>query len=475
MIIATATILGFSKAYLYGFGGLALTAGLTQAVIQDRQGKLAKGRLGKQKDLVDLIGKDGVVVSKDFQLSAKYSNEHVLVIGPSGCGKTDGIFSPTIEAIGTLDNVLIITDPKGELYDRYAKKLKKAGKEIYRFNLNNPEKSDKFDPLAFCYDETDVMELATNIVINGNMAIESTGKQSKDAEWLNYATPLLNAFLLLAWSGNFKQIHSSNEVIANCRPPITLPEILDFLYSADEETLSMTIKKSGYQPAIQQYRIYEKKLGAKGASASIDIVLGNAIKTLMTDKKLEKIMSGNSLDPTTIRKKSKAIFLQVPVKNSRYYLSFTSLFYKQLMDKLYVEEIEELKEAKQTFLLIDELANIGQIPGLSSFVSYCRFNKISLTAAVQSISQIKSIYGEQDTDTILTNLKTTVLFPGTKFDTELVSKLTGEEQIEIKGHTYKKDLLAPVEIRQMKTGYVAILTGNKPTFIQKSAYKPQEA
>lgn len=451
-------------------GGVALQ-GVTIFSRPNQGNQLASGKFGSSADYKNIKGKDGVVLSKELQLTAKHSNAGVMIIAPSDSGKTTKVICPTIDSLSKQDNVLFISDPKGELYQGFADTFRECGKEVYRFHLSDSKLSHHFDPLTFCKDESEVMQLAQSILINGNKAMEASGKQGKDGEWLNLASPLLTSYLLLGWSNQFRKIYSTSERISSLRTPRNFVEILDFVVAADEETLKKTIYGNAYTPAIKQYNIYKKSIKSPKANANIQTTLSSAVKTLMTDPHLERIMSNNSIDPDHIRKTPKVIFVQYPVMKADYLSPFTSMMFELFMKRLIVEDETTVHEYQQVFFLLDELANLGKINSLPQFVTTCRSNGVSFVGAIQSIAQLVKVYGEKDAYIILDNMKTIAVLPGIKKDATLISELSGEHQIEIDGKIFKKPLLTAPEIRQLQDDEIAILTGNKPTFIHKSTVR----
>lgn len=468
MIISTSL---FASNALYGFLGLAAAAGLTNAVISDRK-KLASGKKGSVGAYQKYLGDDGVVVGKNMQLSALTSFEGVLVLGPTGSGKSVSILAPTIDKILDNDNLILVSDPKGELYQAFRHRLIVTKKDVYRINLGDGENSDCFCPLVFCQSETEVSELAQNIIINGRRSFEmKTGQKSSDPEWLSMATTLFEAYLLLLWSGEFKAVYDGPESqVEGVTIPRNIPEIVRFILAADSDILAYTILGNDYEPASERYAIYCKSMGSERTNSSINTIMADCLRLFATDKSIMNIMYSNSIDPEKLRSSSKIIFIQYPEAYADYYSPFTSVFYGTLMNRLKTEESQN-GDGVDAFILGDELANIGVIQGLDKYVTTCRSKRISFVGALQSLSQLVDLYGENKAKTIRTNLKTKVLFPGLEEDADYFSDYFGEKQVKVDNSTQRRKILDSREIRQLHSEKVIICRNNSAPLIRMRANK----
>lgn len=470
---------GISKttAYLFSAAATIGIVGSAAAPFMTNKSKpLADGKMGRMSNYKDVMGNDGFIIGKNMQLSKRHSYEGVLVIGPTGSGKTTQFNYPNLLELATEDNVIIATDPSGEMYRGSKHTLDERGIDVYRLNLERPRLSCGYDPIAFCQNKSDVFILAQTIIMNGNSSIEqTTGKGSDDAEWLNYATSLLDAFLLLVWSKKFKHIYRYTdnrelEIINELSAPENLPELLSFIHGSPESVLEATVLGNGYEPAIEEFISYKKAEKGDGLTASIKTVLEGATKSLRREEKFTNIMRRNDLNPKTLRKKGKVIFVQYDEGKANYYAPFLAVFYKQMMDTIISIPAHELKQAKSVFFLLDELANLGNVPGFPNYTTVCRKRDIALSGSIQAFSQLESKYGPHDAATIRDNLRTKIILSGTGDDAEYFSKFFDERGVQIDEQLYTRDLLSQIKIRQISNGYSIVFRNEKDPLIQKTVH-----
>lgn len=161
--------------------------------------KLAKGHIINKNDIKDMTGNDGLIISKDIQLKEKFDFEGSAIIGPTGSGKTTSFFFTNLLS-NNLKGSIIVTDPKGELFKLTSEYQEKVCKrKVLKFKPLSPSESEKYNLLTSCKDDSEVIELANNLLINGSLSIElTTGKATGGAEWVQMAEPLLAAALLYA-------------------------------------------------------------------------------------------------------------------------------------------------------------------------------------------------------------------------------------------------------------------------------------
>ena len=181
-------------------------------------------------------------------------------------------------------------------------------------------------------------------------------------------------------------------------------------------------------------------------------------------------MRRNDLNPKTLRKKGKVIFVQYDEGKANYYAPFLAVFYKQIMDTIISIPAHELKQAKSVFFLLDELANLGNVPGFPNYTTVCRKRHIALSGSIQSFSQLESKYGPHDAATIRDNLRTKIILSGTGDDAEYFSKFFDERGVQIDEQLYTRDLLSQIKIRQISNGYSIVFRNEKDPLIQKTVH-----
>lgn len=449
--------------FLFVFAGIVFVLGIGIFILVKKLGigldnkekKLGTSQLANIKEFVDITGNDGVILGKKMRLTANHSYSHILLTGVTGSGKSTSFFIPNLVSIPNAS--FIVTDPKGELFEKTAMTNLKQGKRVLVFS---PFKEDtlKYNPLSLCRNETEIRELAQSLLINGNAAVEAqTGQKSGGSEWINMSTPLLSAFLIYV-----KMLGTPKDNISYA---------LNLIIENDLDTLKFMIEDSN-PVAEKQFNIFLQSAGSEQTASSIKTVLATNLQ-MFVDPMIENITSVNEIDPKMLREQPTALYVVVPEHRSDYMSPLMAPFYSQMISRLI--EIE----GTPVFFFLDEFANIGVINGIDKYLATIRSRKMSISLGIQSINQLKQKYGQETSGTILDNLKTKMILPGSAYETaNYYSQLIGSEEISTfstsnqgKGDkSYsesktKRELFSPDEIRRLPNGKVLVITDNKNPFL----------
>ncbi|MHB8084133.1 type IV secretory system conjugative DNA transfer family protein [Clostridium botulinum] len=425
-------------------------------LIKNKKSKLASSKIGTKKDYKKLTGKDGLILSKNFQLNFKKTLEGTCVIAPTGEGKTSSIFLPNLLSNNLPKCSLIISDPKGELFETSNKYQKSIGRKPILFEpLGN---NAKYNPLQFCNNFTEVRELATNIIQNGGLSLQmATGRSSGSTEWENMAIPLFTAALL-----NSKTISEAVKFLINT-PPVELPEILG----------------NNKNPDIrEQFNIFMASAESpKTMSSIISTLLTNL--QLFTDHNIINSTSSSTFSPHNFRKEPIALYIKYDEVKSNYLAPFLSVFYTQLINKImYANGLPIL-------FLLDEFQNSGRINNFEQIIAVCRSRQVGFLVCLQNLVKIYDIYGKNNATTILNNLKTKCILPSLT-DLEAlnyISSLCGDTEIKIDNinggkKSYSKTtrrLFTGDEVRRIPDDEILIIAHNKLPFLDnQNTYYTQE-
>ncbi|MDM0987644.1 VirD4-like conjugal transfer protein, CD1115 family [Clostridium perfringens] len=440
--------------------------------------KIATSGFAKSHELSDFNGKDGIQLSRNFSLSEKYCFEHIAVIGPTGAGKTTSIFYPNLlqkDSFSGGKSSIIITDPKGELYRDTADFQSEIGRKVKLFSPLEPQYSFKYNPLDFCMNESEVIDLAGNLLASGGKAIEiQSGKTGGSSEWINMAKPLWASALLYIW---YKP-----------RGLNTIYNALDLILDASPEQLEKILGNSKYDSVRRQFNAFNQASGSERTVSSIKVTLSTNLQ-LFTDPQIRELTSRNTFDFAEMRKTPIAIYISYPERHAARIAPLLSIFFAQAINSL-MEERNLIKNYLPTYFLFDEFANIGQIPNFATLASTVRSRKISFLCCLQSKNQLKTVYGNFD-ETILANLKTKAVY-GALQDldtTAYISKLCGEVEVTTKSKsvsgkeenrysynysTSKKMLLTADEVMRInKKNILLLVQNNKPYLDQTNIFYTQ--
>ena len=405
--------------------------------------KVATSKLGY--DLDGLEGNDGLMLSKGTKLKSNACYEHIGIIGPTGAGKTTSMIIPNLLNPDLINCSIVVSDPKGELYEKTSVFQKSHGREPILFE---PLAGDKicYNPLAECKDITEVRSLAECILTNGALALEiASGKKSGGMEWIQMSVPLLTASMLYCRDKGepYNNIVSAFNLIVNASSPIEL----DILFSQAKEDVQ------------KQFKIFNASLESPKTMSCIKVTLLSNMQ-LFTDPKIMKSTRKTDFTAKHLREKPTVLYVSYPERESNYLSPFSSIFYSQLINKTMDYYTDE---SLPIFFLWDEFANIGQLQGFAQNIATARSRKLSFVICLQSLTQLKQLYGDDNALSILNNLKTKVVYPAIAdiYSLNYFSDLCGWKEIKVNNKPERKKLLEPDEIRRLGKEDVLVIAHNK--------------
>ena len=408
---------------------------------------------------------EGIILAENNYLPLdKSGNINVLVIAGSGAGKTAGYAIPNAhQLLGSY----VFTDPKGEIYDATAGYLKQNGYDIKLLNLVNPASSDSYNPLTHVNSEIDV-DIIANTIVRGQKS-EAAGA---DPYWDNMAELLLKALIYYLISTRPPE----EQNLASCAELVRAANT-----SGDSNLLSDLINKLPYDhPARMNYRSVEIASDRTYSSilSSLQSKLGK-----FDSKEIADVTSTNTIDFEDIARRKTALYVVSSDTHTAYDFLLT-IFFSQMIQHLYDSADKNGgKLANKTFFILDEFANIGQIPDFDKKISTSRSRGISFSVILQNLDQLKGLY-EKSYETIIGNCDTHVFMGSNSFTTvEYFSKELGEKTIshtqvtKNKGKDKSKSesdqimaraLMTPDELRRMDTNDCIIFEkGVKPIKAKK--------
>ena len=425
----------------------------------------------------------------------KYArNKNILVIGGSGSGKTRFFVKPSIMQ---MHSSYVITDPKGQLLKETGKmllhgapKLDENGKPVrdsrgkviyepYRIkvlNTINFSKSMKYNPLAYVRSEKDILKLVNVIIAN----TKGDGEKSSEDFWVKAERLLYCALIGYIWY----------EAEPEERNFITLLDLLNACEAReDDETYKSPVdilfddlaKKQPEHFAVKQYVKF--KMAAGKTLKSILVSCGARLAPFDI-KELRDIMTEDELELDTMGDRKTALFLIMSDTDITF--NFVIAMLQSQLFNLLCDKADDFYNGRLPIhvrLILDEFANIGQIPNFDKLIATIRSREISASIILQSQSQLKAIYRD-NADTIVGNCDT-MLFLGGKEKTTLkeISEILGKETIDSfntsenrgkeisHGLNYQKlgkELMTQDEIATMDGGMCILqLRGVRPFFSKK--------
>ena len=346
-------------------------------------------------------------------------NKNILVIGGSGSGKTRFFCKPNIMQ---LHSSYVITDPKGSLICEVGQLLQRAKYRIAVLNTINFSKSMRYNPMAYIHSEKDILKLVTALMTN----TKGEG-QGGDPFWDKAERLLLVS--LIAYLHYEAPVEEQNFA--------TLLEMLNTMQvSEDDETYQNPVdllfedlgKKKPKSFAVRQYKLY--KLAAGKTAKSILISCGARLAPFDIQEVRDATMY-DELELDKLGDRKTALFLIMSDTDSTFNF-LISMIYTQLFNLL-CDKADDVYGGKLPIhvrCLIDECANIGQIPQLEKLVATIRSREISACLVLQTRSQLKAIY-KDNADTIVGNMDSQIFLGGSEPTTlKDLAEALGKETID---------------------------------------------
>ena len=352
-------------------------------------------------------------------------NKNVLVIGGSGSGKTRFFVKPNLMQCVSKDypTSFVITDPKGSLIGEVGQLLVRCGYRVKVLNTINFSKSMRYNPFRYIHSEKDILKLVNTLICN----TKGEGEKSAEDFWIKSERLLYSALIGYIWyeapddEMNFTTLL---EMINASEAREDDPEFqspVDLMFERLEE-------KDPEHFAVRQYK---KFLLSAGKTRSSILISCGARLAPFDIKELRDLMETDEMELDTIGDRKTALFVIISDTDDTFNF-VVSILYTQLFNLLCDKADDEYGGRLPVHVrcLLDEFANIGQIPKFEKLIATIRSREISASIILQSQSQLKAIY-KDNADTIAGNCDTT-LFLGGKEKTTLkeMSEILGKETID---------------------------------------------
>lgn len=430
-------------------------------------------RWGTAKDIEPFIAakfEDNIILTRTERLTMNNRpkdpktarNKNVLIIGGSGSGKTRFWLKPNLLQCNSKSypTSYVVTDPKGSIVCECGNALLKHGYRIKIFNTINFQKSMHYNPFAYVHGEKDILKLVTTLIANtkgegkgGDEFWEKSEKLLYTAliAYIHYEAPVEEQnFATLLEFLNSMEVREDDEEFQN---PV------DLMFEDLE-------KRKPDSFAVRQYRLY--KLAAGKTAKSILISCGARLAPFDIQE-LREITAYDELQLDTLGDRKTALFLIMSDTDSTFNF-LISMIYTQLFNLL-CEKADDVYGGRlpvHVRCLIDEAANIGQIPQLEKLAATIRSRELSLCLVLQARSQLKAIY-KDNADTIIGNMDSQIFLGGSEPTTlkELNTAL-GKETIDMFTTSDTRGNSSSYGTNYQKTGHdlasvdeLAVLDGGK--------------
>ena len=388
-------------------------------------------RWGNAQDIEPFMApnfKDNIILTQTERLMMnsrpkrwKYArNKNVLVVGGSGSGKTRFFLIPNLLQ---MHSSYVVTDPKGDVVINTGKTLLRHGYRVKIFNTINFKKSMHYNPFAYIRCDNDILKLVNTLIAN----TKGDGKAG-DEFWQKAETLLYCALIGYIHYEAPEEEQNFNTLLEFLNASEVREDDEDYENPVDMMFNDLE-KKNPKHFAVRQYKKY--KLAAGKTAKSILVSCGARLAPFDLDQ-VREITMYDELDLDTLGDRKTALFLVMSDTDPTFNF-LVSMIYSQLFNLLCDKAYNKYKGRLPVHVrcLIDETANIGQIPNLEKLVATIRSREISACLFLQAKSQLKAIY-KDNADTIIGNMDSQLFLGGTEPSTlKDLSQALGKETIDM--------------------------------------------
>ena len=390
------------------------------------------------------------------------SEYHTLVIGATGSGKTQTVIFPMVHSLAKAKESMIITDPKGEIYEETANMLRARGYQILLLNFRDPQRGNAWNPMALPYqmyksgNQDKAIELLDDLALN---ILYDDSNKNADPFWEKTSADYFSGVAL----GLFEDAKPEEININSISLATTVGE-----------------EKFGGSTYIKEYFAGKDPSSAAAINASSTIMAPNEtkgsilsvfkqkVKLFASRENLSEMLSHSDINLETIGERPTAVFIVIQDEKKTYH-SLVTILLKQIYETLIrVAQKHGGKLPIRTNFLLDEFANMPPLKDVTTMITAARSRKIRFTMIIQNFAQLDDVYGKEDAETIRGNCGNTIYLITTELKAlEEISKLCGEVKSKQDEKTSSTPLVTVSDLQRMKQFEVIILRLRKQPFKTK--------
>ena len=389
---------------------------------------------------------------------------HNLVIGSTGSGKTECLVKPMVNLLAKKGESMIITDPKGEIYEYSADYLKEQGYKIIVLNFRDPQKGNAWNPLTLPYQyyKNGNTDKSTELLDDVGLNIIRDPNNKSEPFWENSAADYFSGLAL----GLFMDA-KEEEINLNS---------INYMSSVGEERFAAgTYLKEYFHMKGEDsspYIFASNTINApKDTQGGITSTFRQKIRIFASREKLSEMLSHSDFNMRDIGKEKTAVFMIIHDEKTTYH-SLLTIFIKQCYETL-IDVAKEMggKLPFRTNFILDEFANMPPLKDVDSMVSAARSRDIRFTFIIQNFAQLNDVYGKEIAEVIKGNCGNWVYLISTEMAAlEEISKMCGEVKSKEKEKTASTPLVTVTDLQKLKLFEAIIIRLRKYPF--KTKYEP---
>ena len=377
---------------------------------------------------------------------------HNLIIGSTGSGKTQCVIFPMVQSLAKHDESMVITDPKGEIYEKTSEMLRRRGYNIVLLNFRDPSKGNAWNPLTLPYklwtsgNQDKAIELLDDLALN---ILYDESNKNADPFWEKTSAGYFSGLAL----GLFEDAKEEEININSISLMTTVGE--------DKFRGSSTYIKEYFNskdPAGAAYiNASSTILSPNETKGSILAVFKEKIKLFATRVNLSEMLSHSDFDIKDIGLRKTAVFIVIQDEKKTYH-SLATILVKQIYETLIdVAHQNNGKLPVRTNFLLDEFANMPPLKDVTTMITAARSRAMRFTLIIQNFAQLNEVYGEQNAETIKGNCGNMVYLISTELKAlEEISKMCGEKKSKKDDKTVSTPLITISDLQKLKQFEVII-------------------
>ncbi len=402
-----------------------------------------------------------LIIKKD-EVWVDNGEYHSLVIGATGSGKTQTVIFPTVEVLAKKKESMIITDPKGEIYEKTSNMLREKGYEVLVLNFRDPQNGSAWNPLSLPY------------------RMYKSGNQDKAIELLD---DLASNILYEEKSGNADPFweKTSADYFAGLALGM-FEDTTEDKVNINSISLMTTVgeEKFGGSTYIKEYFNLKDPSSAAYTNASGTImapsetkgsiisVFKQKIKLFASRENLSEMLSHSDIDLESIGEKPTALFIVIQDEKKTYHPLVTILLKQCYETLIATAQKHGGKLPVRTNFLLDEFANMPPLKDITTMITAARSRQIRFTMIIQNFAQLDQVYGKENAETIKGNCGNIIYLITTELKAlEEISKMCGEVKSKKDDKTASTPLVTISDLQRMKQFEVIILRMRKNPFKTK--------
>ena len=405
------------------------------------------------------------LISNGKELWVDNGEYHTLVIGATGSGKTQDTILPTIKILAKKGESVVVTDPKGEIYEKAGGLLKQNGYNIILLNFRNPQNGNTWNPLELPYrlykdgNQDKAIELLDDLALN--ILYDETNANS-DPFWEKTAADYFSGIALAMFEDASEDKININSI---------------------NMTATVGEDKFGGSTYIKEYFNYKDPSSAAYVNASgtvmapsetkggIISVFKQKVKLFASRENLSEMLSYSDFKLDSIGTQPTAVFIIIQDEKKTYH-SLATIFIKQVYETLIdVAQEHGGKLPVRTNFLLDEFANMPPLKDVTTMITAARSRQIRFTMIIQNFAQLNKVYGKDDAETIKGNCGNIIYLISTELAAlEEISKLCGEKKSKKDDKTASTPLVTVSDLQRMKQFDHILLRLRKSPF--KTSFVP---